>query len=107
MFGTANPLVVEIVEHAHPNFKNHPFISMEDDHESVFSSVPYGVLHIEDIRVYMHCPIKELGSTQMLNLYNNQLVDKSSILKPKFQDLENKGFVKFVRFSMFYEHEWI
>lgn len=84
--GTTTPLVVEITEHAHLNFKNHPFLSMENDPKSAFSSMPYRVLHIEYIRVYTHCPIEELGSTQMLNLYNNQLADKSLVLKLEFQD---------------------
>lgn len=90
--GTATPLVVEITKRARPNFKNHPFISMEDDPKSAFPQVLYKFLHIEDIRVYMHYPIEESRSSQMLNLYNNQLSDKSSILKPEFQGLEDNGF---------------
>lgn len=44
---------------------------MEDDPKSAFSSIPYGVLHIEDIMVYTYCPIEELDSTQVLYLYKN------------------------------------
>lgn len=80
---------------------------MEDDPRSAFSFVPYSVLHIEDIRVYIHYPIEELGRNHILNLYNNQLSAKSLMLKPKFQGLENKGFAQFIRFSLFYEVEGI
>lgn len=91
-YSTATPLVVDITERARPNFKIHIFISMENDSKGAFSLVPYGVLHIEDVRVYTHFLIKELGSSNLLNLYDNQFSDGSSMLKSKFQVLENKGF---------------
>lgn len=95
-------MVVNIIECAHPNFKYHPFISMEDDPKSAFLSMPYEVLHNEKIMVYTHCSIEELRSSQMLNLFNNRLSNQSSKLKPKFQGLESKGFVQFVKFLMAY-----
>lgn len=62
----ATPLVVDVTDIAQPNFKKNPFISVENDLKNVFLSVPYGVLYIKDIRVYTHCPIKDLGSSHML-----------------------------------------
>lgn len=65
---------------------------MEDDLKSAFSSVPHGVFHIEDIRVYTHYNIEELGSSHVLNLYNKHLIDINSKVKPEFLVLEEKGF---------------
>lgn len=55
------PLVVEIKNHPHPEFKKHPFKSLLDDLLGEFLSVYLGVLHIEDIREYIHCDIEDLG----------------------------------------------
>lgn len=76
---------------------------MEDDPKSALSLVPYRVLYNEDIRVYTHCSIEKLGSSQMLSLYNNWLSDGSLRLKPEFRDLESKGFTQLIKFLMFYE----
>lgn len=73
--GVATPLVVEITERARPMFKIHLFKSIEDDLEGAFFSVLYGVLHNEDIRVYIHCNIEELGIADMLSLYTKNMID--------------------------------
>lgn len=99
--GVATPLVVDVIERARPNFKKHPFKLMEDDPNGEFSSIPYGVLHVEDIRVYSHCNIEELGNTQMLKLYTNHMIDEMGNLKPEFKMLEKKGFTQFVNFPVF------
>lgn len=51
-FEIPTPLVIEITKRAQPDFKKNPFISMEDDPNSTFSSIPYDIFHIEDVRVY-------------------------------------------------------
>lgn len=51
--GNATPLIVDITKRAQPNFKKHPYKLMEDDPQGAFSTVPYSVLHVEDIRVYI------------------------------------------------------
>lgn len=90
--GIPTPLVIHITKCTQPNFKSHSFNSMEDYPKNSFYLVPYGVLHIEDVRFYTHCPVEELRSSHMLNLYNIQFSDKSSVLKLEFQGLEDKGF---------------
>lgn len=77
-------LVVEIKDKARPIFKRHPFKFVEDDPEGAFSLVPYDVLYNEDIREYIHCDLEELGSVDMLSLYNKHLVDNLGNLKPKY-----------------------
>lgn len=79
--GIATPLVVEIKDRARLIFKKHPFKFVEDDLEGAFSSVPYDVLHNEDVRAYIHCDLAELGNADMLTLYNKHLVDSLGNLK--------------------------
>lgn len=59
------PLLVEIKDRPHLEFKKHHFKSLLDDPLGEFSSVFHGVLHIEDIRAYIHYDIEEIGSYEM------------------------------------------
>lgn len=77
-----SPLVVEIKDRARPIFKKHLFKSIEDDSKGAFYSIPYGVLHNKDIRAYIHCDLEDLGSSNMLSLYNMHLADNLGNLKP-------------------------
>lgn len=72
-----------------------------------FSFVPYGVLHNEDVRAYIHYNIQELGNVDMLSLYTKHMMDNFGNLKPDFKSLQDKGFIQFVHFSAFDEPEWM
>lgn len=85
--GITIPLVVKIKDRARPIFKKHPFKSVEDDLEDAFSSVPYDVLHNEDIRDYIYCDLKDLGNENMLDPHNKHLADGWSNLKPEYKYL--------------------
>lgn len=80
-------LVVEIKDKALTIFNKHHFKSVEDDLKGAFSSLPNGVLHNEDIRAYIHYDVEEFGSTDMLTLYNNHLMNNLENLKTKYQHL--------------------
>lgn len=67
------PLVVEVSERERLQFKNNPFKSIEDDPNGAFASMPHGVLHVDDVRDYIHCNIEEIGNEAILSLYNNHL----------------------------------
>lgn len=58
----ATLLVVEIKDRDKPVFEKCPFKSIGDDPEGAFSSIPYSVLHNEDIRAYIYCDLQELGN---------------------------------------------
>lgn len=58
----ATPLVVDITERARPIFKKHSYKSMKNDPNGAFSSIFYGVLHVEYIRDYIYYNIEELKS---------------------------------------------
>ena len=65
-------------------FKKHLFISLLDDLLGEFSQVPENVLHVEDIRSYMHCKIESIGDAEihkdLETMCNNDL-----LLKPSMQ----------------------
>lgn len=85
--GVANPLVFKLTDRIRPQFKKHPYKSNEDDPNGAFSSVLYGVLHVENIRAYIHCNIEELGNVEMLPLYTKHMIDGMRNLKPDFKSL--------------------
>lgn len=100
-------LVVYVIERKRPNFKKHPYKSVEDDPSGTFSSVANRVLNVEDIRAYIHCNIDELGSAQMLKLYTQHMIDGMGNLKLEFKLIEEKGFTQFIKFLVFDEPEWV
>lgn len=108
-FGSSvvTPLVVKITERERMKFKKFPYKSMEDDLNGAFSSVLYGVLHVECIRAYIHCNIKDLVNAEMLSLYTKHMIDGMGNLKLDFKSLQNKGFIQFVNFPVFDEPEWV
>lgn len=77
------PLVVEVSERERSQFNKTPFKSIEDDPNSAFSSVPYGVLHVDDVRAYIHYNIEETGNEEILALYNKHITDKDGNPKPE------------------------
>lgn len=104
-FGIDTHLVVEIKERARPVFKKHPFKSVEDDPEGVFSLVFYGVLHNQDIRAYIHYDLEEIDSIDMISMYNKHSVDNLGNLKSEYNILKEKGFIQFIYFLSFDEVE--
>ena len=46
-------------------FKKHPFFSLLDDPIGAFLQVLKNVLHVEDIRSYIHCKIESIGDTEI------------------------------------------
>ena len=63
------------------NFKRHPFISFLDDPIGAFLQVLKNVLHVEDIRSYIHCKIESIGDyeihKELEKMCNNDLSLKS------------------------------
>lgn len=86
------PLVVDTTERFHPKFKKNPFKLVEDDPLGAFSSVSYGVLHVEDIRTYIHSNLEELGGSQFLNLYTKHILGEDLKAKPEFKVLKENNF---------------
>lgn len=64
------PLVVEIKNHSHLEFKKHLFKSHLDELLGAFLSVCHGVLHTKDITTYIHCDIEEIGSYEMSCIFS-------------------------------------
>lgn len=60
---------------------------MEDDLNGAFSSISYGVLHIKDIRAYIHSNIEELGNAEIISLYTKHMMDGMGNLKPDLKSL--------------------
>ena len=46
-------------------FKKHLFVSLLDDPIGTFFQAPKNVLHVEDIRNYIHCKIESIGDEEI------------------------------------------
>lgn len=78
------PLVLEVSRRERPQFKKHLVKLVEDDPNDAFSSVPYNVLHVDDVRAYIHCNIEETRKEAILSLYKKHLWDRDGSLKLKY-----------------------
>lgn len=67
----SNPLVVKVKDMTHLVFKESPLKSIEDDLVGAFYFIPHGVLHIDDVRAYIHYEIEEIGLEDILDLYTD------------------------------------
>lgn len=103
----STPLLVEVKDRSRPKFKWHPYKSVDTEPLGAFSSMSYGVLHIEDIREYVHANIKDLGSVQLFELYSNPIVQEDFTVKLEFKTLVEKKFAQFAKFPIFEEDEWV
>jgi len=103
----ATPLVVDITERLQPKFKKHPHKSVEVNPLGTLSDVPHGVLHVEDIRAYIHASIHEFGDSKLLDLFKNHLRDENHDLKHEYKALEDKHFIQVIGFPSFDEDEWV
>lgn len=63
------PHLVDVTDRPHPEFKRHPFKSEQTNPTGALSGVPYGVLHVEDIRSFYHCKIEDLGVATIFYQY--------------------------------------
>lgn len=60
-------VIYDVVDKPRYKLKQHPYKSYEDDLKGAFSQTPIGVLHIEDIRAYIHCKYEITGE---VNIYS-------------------------------------
>lgn len=85
------PYLVDVTVRPHPEFKRHPFKSIETDPVRAPSGVPYGVLHVEDVRSYIHYKLEDLGIFAIFDQYR-LLCDKNGVLKEQYRRVTDKGF---------------
>lgn len=57
----STPMLVEVIKEPQTEFKLHPMNAREIDKTGALSSVPSGVLLIEDVHSFIHCKLEDLG----------------------------------------------
>lgn len=100
------PHIVDFTVRARPKFKRHPHKSTETDPVGTLSSVPYGVLHMEDVRSYIHCKLEDLGIFAIFD-QDRLMCDKEGILKEQFRWVTDKGFHHALNFLDNFEEEHV
>ena len=81
------------------------FVSLLDDPLGAFSQVLKNVLHVEDIKSYIHCKIEIIGDDEIHRDLDDMCNDDLS-LKSKFMHLEKLNLVKYILYIEFDNHEW-
>ena len=73
--------------------KSYPYISLVDDPLGAFSQVLNNVLHVEDIRGYIHYKIESIGD---FDIHKNlkKICRNDLSLKPEFAYLERLNLVR-------------
>lgn len=100
------PYFVDITEMTRSKFKRHPLKSMENDPAGALSSVSYGVLHVEDVRSYIHYKLEGLGMIAIFNQFWT-LCDKQGVLKDPYRRVVDKGFHHVLNFLDEFEEDHI
>jgi hypothetical protein len=78
---------------------------MEDDPEGALSQTPHGVLHVEDIRAYIHYKFEIIGTTQIIRDLSDMMEEGE--LKPEFTKLKFLNIFQIFKFYEFDEPKWI
>lgn len=100
------PHIIDVSIRPQLEFKRHPQKLIETDPVEALSSVPYDVLHIEDITSYIHCKLEDLGTLAIYNQYW-KLCDKQGLLKDQFRRVADKGFHHALNFLNDFEEEHV
>lgn len=99
----SKPTIVENVKHPRPVFKIIPKIVKQDNSVGAFSKIPKGVAFAENPRIYIHCNIEDLGSEELMKMFNKVICDKHGIVKSKHKIVETLGFVEILNIPQFPE----
>lgn len=67
-------------------------MATKEDSVGAFSRILKGVVYVEDVRVYIHCHIGDLGTLKIKGMYMNELMGESCKIKPSYKHIENLGF---------------
>ena len=78
---------------------------MEDDSEGAFSQTPHGVLHVEDIRAYIHGKLEIIGNTQIIRDLRD--IMEEGEFKSEFAKLKDLNIFQLFKFYEFDEPKWI
>ena len=101
----ASQRVYDVSDKARYEFKKHPFVSLLDDPVGAFSQVLKNVLHVEDIRSYIHWKIERIGDEEiqkdLRKMCNNDLS-----LKSEYAHIEDLNLVKYMFYKKIDNHEW-
>lgn len=85
------PHLVDVIDKPRLEFKRHSFKYVEADIIESLSGVPYGVLHIEDVRSFYHYKLEDLGTFVIFDQYR-LMCDKNGVVKEQFKKATKKSF---------------
>ena len=103
-FRMESSIVYDISEKLRYKFKKHPFVYLLDDHLGMLSQVLLNVLHIEDIRSYIHWKFESISDNEIHHELS-KVCNGDLSLKSEYTDLEELNLVKYMFYTKFDNHE--
>ena len=78
---------------------------MENNPEGAFSQTPFGVLHIEDIRAYIHCKFESIRDLEIMKEMT-KVLDDQGVVKLEFTNINNFGLITYMEQHEFSNAKW-
>ena len=97
--------VFDISDRPRYTFKKHLFVCLLDDPIGAFLQVPKKILHVEDIRSYIHCKIESIGDAE-IHKELEKMCNNDLSLQLEYANLEPLNLVKYMFYMEFENHEW-
>jgi len=86
------PHIIKIGKMPHPKFEKQFFKSLENDPLGAFSITPHGVLHMEEVRAYIHINLEDYDHMKLGKLYLDELTTMDIVLKDEYKALRENKF---------------
>ena len=100
-----NPILCDVSERPRYKFKKHPFVSLIDDPLGAFSEILPNMLHVEDVRSYIHYKFESISDGD-IHKDLNIMCNGDLTLKQDFVNLNEMNLIKYIFYIEFDNHEW-
>ena len=97
--------ICDVSERPRYKLNKHPFVSLIDYPLGAFSQIQPNVLHIEDVRSYMHSKFESIGDGD-INKDLNIMCSRYLTLKLEFTHLNELNLIKYIFYTEFDNHKW-
>ena len=97
--------ICDVNERPRYKFKKHPFVSLIDDPLGAFSQILPNVLHIEDIKSYIHCKFESVGD-EYFHKDLRVMCNGDLTLKYECAYLNELNLIKYMFYMEFDNHEF-
>lgn len=93
-------MIFDFFDRSRYKFKRHLIKSCENDLKGAFLQTPYDMLHVEDIKAYIHCKYETIGDVKIYREID-EMIDSDGNMKEEFKHLEDQSIIKITLLNEF------